>query len=303
MPKIIKILSTVSLLILFCLPHPFVYAQNKIIAIVNDDVITEKDYLEFINFTRIELAQRMPEAEVEKRISAMQKDLLERLIEDRLIIQQAKKVNISVDKLRVKSRIDEIKKQYGSEAAFQEALKRQGLVQADLEQKIREQFMMFQVVEAKVRAKIIVNPAEVTRYYEENHGTMTVPQRRKVLVLISDSQESLTKAREDIVSGSPEEEVVKKYVLSKSELNAAKEELRNEISAIVFSLNSGEISAVSPIDGKFYLFKITEITPLHQLSLEEAKETIHGLLFNQKMQAAMVTWLDELKKKSYLKIF
>ncbi len=67
------------------------YAQDKIVAIVNEDVITKRDLDEFIVFTRIQLSREYQGRELETKLQSMKLDLLNKLIEDRLILQEAKK--------------------------------------------------------------------------------------------------------------------------------------------------------------------------------------------------------------------
>ncbi|MBM3243422.1 MAG: hypothetical protein FJZ12_01110, partial [Candidatus Omnitrophica bacterium] len=144
------------------------YAQDKIVAIVNQDAITQKDLSDFLNFMRLQLSQEYKGRELEEKIQGMKVVLLSRLIEDRLILQEAKKSNIVVDENRVRTKINEVKKEYPSDTLFQSELMKQGLTQADIERRIRDQFMMFSIVEQKVRSKIIIKPEEVTAFYEEN---------------------------------------------------------------------------------------------------------------------------------------
>jgi hypothetical protein len=47
---------------------------------------------------------------------------------------------------------------------------------------------------------------------------------------------------------------------------------------------------------------LDKIIPTRQLTLSEAQDRINGFLYGNKMQAALVKWLDELKKQSYIKI-
>jgi hypothetical protein len=68
------------------------FAQEKMIAVVNNDVITQKDYETFLNFTRMQLSQELLGDKLESKIASIRKDLLQRLIEDKLLIQEAKRM-------------------------------------------------------------------------------------------------------------------------------------------------------------------------------------------------------------------
>jgi parvulin-like peptidyl-prolyl isomerase len=80
-------------------------------------------------------------------------------------------------------------------------------------------------------------------------------------------------------------------------------ELKKEIEDVVFNLGIGEVSAPLKIDGKCYVLKLENIMPSRQLTLAESQSAIHSYLYDIKMQEGMARWLDELKSKSYIKIY
>ena len=152
------------------------FAQDKIIAIVNNEVITQKDLSDFLNFMRMQLSAQYKGRELEDKIQSLKPDLLDKLVEDRLILGQAQAANIKVDEARVKARIDELRRRYPSERDFQEALAEQGLTQADVESKIRDQMLMYSIIDAKIKSKIVVAPSEVTDFYEPvSYTHLTLP--------------------------------------------------------------------------------------------------------------------------------
>jgi hypothetical protein len=168
------------------------YAQDKVIAIVNNEVITQKDLTDFLNFIRLQYSRQLQGKALEEKIISVKRDLLQRLIEDRLILRQAKLDKIVIDSTRVKSKIDEIKKRYGSESDFEVDLAKQGLVRADLENKISEQMLMYNFVEQNVRSKVVIRPDEVTSFYAQNKGQFLKPQER-ILTLFILQDESIAK--------------------------------------------------------------------------------------------------------------
>jgi len=281
----------------------FCQAEDKIIAIVNKDIITQKDLNDFINFMRLQLMAEYKAEQLENKIQSIKSDLLERLIEDRLILQEAKKEDIKVDENRVKARINELKERYPSDTEFQESLKQQGLVQADLELKTREQLLMYSIVDTKIRSKIVVNPKEVTDFYEKHAQEFNVPQER-AFELVSISDEKLAQEiYNQLKTGESLNNLGQKYSLNVNNLNCHQDgELKKEIEDAVFSLEQGETSQPLKIEDRFYIFKLNNIIPSKQKSLTEVQDQIQALLFNEKMEERLTLWLDELKKKSYIKI-
>ncbi|MDD5730450.1 MAG: peptidyl-prolyl cis-trans isomerase [Candidatus Omnitrophica bacterium] len=279
------------------------FAQDKIIAVVNNDIITQKDLDDFINFTRVQLARQYDEQKVEKEIQNIKKDLLDRLIEDRLIMQEAKKSEVKVDESRVKEKIEEIRKKYGSDAELNNSLKRQGLVLADLENKIREQLLMYSIVDSKVRSKVAVNPGEITDFYYKNADEFKVSEEREFDSINLDDENLAKEVCNKLRAGENLMDLSIKYTLKINKLSARKGgELRKDIEDAVFGLKINEVSDPVKSQDSFYVFRLTNIIPPRQESFSEAKDNIYKYILDKKMQEGLVDWLVQLKKKSYIKI-
>lgn len=281
----------------------FSSAQDKIVAIVNDDVITQKDLNDFINFMRVELSTKYTGKQLESKIQSMKLDLLDKLIEDRLILQEAKRNKINVDESRVKARVDEIRKHYASDSEFQKSLSKQGLVEADLESKIREQSLMYNIVDSKIRSKIIVNPGEVTDFYRENIEKLRLPEEREFDAITIDSESLAQEAFGALKNSQKLEEVINRYALSVNKFNTLKDgQLRKDIEEAVSKLNLGETSPPIKIEDKYYIFKLDNIIPGRQQTLSEVQDEIYKFLYDRKMQEQLTKWLDALRGHAYIKI-
>jgi peptidyl-prolyl cis-trans isomerase SurA len=241
--------------------------------------------------------------ELESKVQSMKLDLLNRLIEDRIILREAKASNIQVDESRIKERVNELKKRYSSDMDFQRSLSQQGLTQADIETKIREQFLTYGVIDAKVKSKVVVNPREVTEFYEQNTAKFYTSEGRQLEVIVVDKEDFANQVYKDLKSGSDFNDTAAKFALSVDKINASKDgELNREIEAVVFNLKPSEISRPIKIGDTFYIFKFDNIIPPRQQSLLEVQDKIYTFIFEQKMQEALGTWLNELKKQAYIKI-
>ena len=95
-----RIISSLFLVSLILLSTGYLYALDKVIAVVNSEVITQKDLADFLNFMRLQYSRQFQGKALEEKVDSMKKDLLQRLIEDRLILQQAKLDKLSVEPSR-----------------------------------------------------------------------------------------------------------------------------------------------------------------------------------------------------------
>lgn len=278
------------------------YAQDKIIAIVNKDIITQKDLNDFSNYMRVQLSQEYSGKELESQLQAKKLDLINKLIEDRLILQEAKRYGVIVDENRIKARLDEMRRRYPTELDFQDSLRSQGLVQGDLEAKTRDQFLIFNMIEYKIRRNITVAPTEVTNFYENNIQEFRATEERNVTSLNTDDENIAQKAYQDLKTGKSLDSVINQYYLSSDNLISAREgELRKDIEEVIFKLNLGEFCKPLKINNGYYIFKLESITAPRQLSLSETRDNIYTYLFNKKIEEELSKWLAELKKRSYIK--
>ncbi len=82
---------------------------EEIVAVVNDDVITLSQYKEQFDATVQQLRSALQGEEYEKQYQLLKKDMLNMMITDLLLMQQAKEKNLNVSE-QVKMAVDNIKK-------------------------------------------------------------------------------------------------------------------------------------------------------------------------------------------------
>ncbi len=294
-----------ALILSFCLFFSLtcLYAQDKVVAIVNNEIITQKDLDDFLNFIRMQYSREFKGKELEEKVTGMKQDLLQRLIEDKIMLQQAKNDKSSFDSSRVKEKINEIKKRYPTEAEFERDLAKQGLVQADLENKIREQMLMYNIVEQKVRSKVVVRPDEITSYYAQNKQKFLKPDERIVTIVILQDKDLANAVSYQMRLGKKIEELAGKYQFTTDKLSVSLgQQLRTEIQDTVFKLGLNEVSNPVKIDQQYFIFKLDDIIGSQQLTLVQSQDNIQAYLFEKKLQEELAKWLDEQKKQSYIKI-
>ncbi|MFA5145287.1 MAG: peptidyl-prolyl cis-trans isomerase [Candidatus Omnitrophota bacterium] len=297
-------ISALCLFLISCLGiwNPALYAEDKIIAVVNSDVITQKDLDDFINFMNMQLSRQYSGSELESRLQAVKQDLLNKLIEDRLILQEAKKSGIKIEESRIKARVNEIRRRYPSDREFKDDLIRQGLTQADVESKIKEQSLMYEIVEAMIKDKIVIRPEEVTNFYNSNTKEFAFPEERDIETIALENEDQAKSVSYSLKTGQKLADLAVRYPMTVNDLKVRQGEFRKEIESAVFKMNILEISNPVKIDNKYYIFKLNNIVPPKQQTLSEAQAGIHAFLFDKQMQERLAKWLDELRKKSYIKV-
>lgn len=279
------------------------YAEDKIIAIVNKDTITQSEAEVYLNIIRLQISRQFKGKELEDKIEEERKQLIEKMIEDRVIIQEAKRKNLQARPERVKFRIDEIKAAYQSEIDFENSIKEKGLTISDLEKKLNDQMIMRELIEREVKDRIIISPEEVTRFYEKNKNELfALAQTYAIEAIYLEDEKAAIALERDLKGGLGFQEAAQKHKASYSKDSVAKDQLRPEAQNELSALSPGEISKPIKLEEGIYFFKLLEILPPKTQTLEDAHNRIYNYMFEEKFAVTMLEWLEGLKSKAYIEI-
>ena len=132
---------------------------DRIVAIVNDEVITHNDLAERVNLVTKQLQRQsgqLPASDV------LSRQILERMINDLLQIQLAKETGIKVDDATLDRTIERIAQENNlSMTDFRSALERDGVKYPKFREDIRNEILLARLREREVEKDIVVTDAEV----------------------------------------------------------------------------------------------------------------------------------------------
>lgn len=295
----IKILS--GFLIFIFLANIGFCQVDKIVAVVNNEAITQSDVDNALKIALVELSQRYNKEELESKLEELKKNILSRLIEDRLICQEALKKRIEVDKNELDKRISALAANLGSEDKLLSALKEQGLTLEDIKKSFREEFLRYNLVEYEIKSRINVSPLEITKYYEANSKNFYQNETRKVIAIFFKQDEYYT-IKELLYKKSNYPRLLETYKDRIEKWNVERGRLKPEVEDIIFKTKKGDLSSLVKTDNGFYIFKVEDVVYPHTMSLDEAKGYVYEAIYNQKFNEKITEWLDGLKKKAYISI-
>lgn len=287
---------------------------NRIVAIVNDDVITTADVVAQVSSL---LADRQQVPQSEDESIKLHAAVLGQIIEQRLILQDAKKMEIKVGSDEVADRLKEIRSRFPSEEEFQASLAKAQLSEEQLKGHLRDQLIVQHAVDAKVRAKIFISPQDITEAQRAHPEMAQAGERVRashILVRVTDerpeaqARERMQAAHRQLVQGADFAQMAKRY----SDAPDAGEggsmgwmtrgQLLPELDAALFSLPVGSYSP--PIRSKlgFHIVRVDERAAARELNSEEANRAVFQQLYDQKFRDALGRWLAELKRHAYIAI-
>ncbi len=295
---------------------------DRVVAVVNDDIITLSELNEAIRpyEQKILASGYSPERE-RQMLFRVREDILNQLIDQKLTDQEIARYKLNVSENEIDQAIERIKKTNSlTDEGFRAALEREGITMETYRQKMKEQLLRANLLNKEVKSKIVITREDVRKYYDDHPDLYKVTQSYVLETIISrpePSRADITKAvcrnaLETLLpllrNGKPFSEIVstvqqpgldlRRIELGEYRLDVMAPEIREAVSR----LKSGEYSDVIETDQGFQVFRVTEIRRSQGKTLEEATVEIEDKLYREILDARFSQWLQDLRKKSVIKI-
>jgi parvulin-like peptidyl-prolyl isomerase len=271
--------------------------MDKIIAVVNSDIITEKELDVFMKVAGME-SDQVPEGDPNE----VRGIYLDRLVEDKLILQQALKLGFKANDAAIEDRIKEMKMRAGSPRVFDQALRSQALSLNDMRQKLREQFVVYELIRQQVKEKVQVSPKEIAEYFEEHRGEYLTSETAVVDSIFVPDKESVAEVQSALAGGKDFSEAAATFSKRSNIVLVPRGQFKKDLEDFIFGLAPGKPSEPFAVDDGFYIFLLKEIKPPSSQSLSEVKNTIKKKLEAQKTHQAMREFIESLKDKAYISL-
>jgi peptidyl-prolyl cis-trans isomerase SurA len=252
---------------------------DRIVAVVGNQIILESELKAQLALYATQLGIDLKD---EQKQEELEKELLEQMINDNLLLIQAQKdTTIEVTSKEVETAVEDqmkkVKSQFSSEDAFQDQLKAEGLTENELKKKYREQIkkqMLIDRLTSKRLSRVSVSTKEVKDFYQTYKDSIPdQPASIKlshILLEIKPAQstlDSLKKKAEMILGlakkGEDFASLAEKYSEDPtSSQNGGdlgffkKGEMIEKFEKAAFALNPGEISDLVETEFGYHIIKV-----------------------------------------------
>jgi peptidyl-prolyl cis-trans isomerase SurA len=142
---------------------------ERVAAVVNDQIILLSDLRRrAAPFLQQALEDAPDQGERTLRVKKIYKQLLQQLVDEELVEQAAKKMNVSVTDSEVDQAIDNVRRQNGmTEDAFWQAVKGQGFTDKQYRMDVRKQLLRLKVLNQRVRSRVNMTEQTVREAYDD----------------------------------------------------------------------------------------------------------------------------------------
>jgi foldase protein PrsA len=113
--------------------------------------------------------EKITQAELNQRLMQQAgKEVLDQLITERLILQEAKKRKINVSEKEIDKKIEEFKKQFPDEKTFRNQLKENNMTLDFLKEQVKLQLILEKILKDEIK----ISENEIRNFYEQNKDFM-----------------------------------------------------------------------------------------------------------------------------------
>jgi len=291
--------------------------NEKIVAVVGDEVIIQSELDESLRPVLKQYKALFEGEELEKKYQKAREEILDQMVKDELILQEAGKLDITVEEEAVEERLNEMIDKFPSEQKFLEALKNEGLSIESLRDKYREQLIIRKLTNIEVRAKVALGPQELLDYYNLHKTEFSDSEQVKLKTILirvreGDNEESIKTRVNEIRSMLLEGMDFGRLALISSEGPESQSrgdmgfvgmgELLEQVDKVIFNLKPGEISEAVRTDIGYHIFKVEVKKEARVKEFKEVKQYIEDKLFQQKAVTRFNEWMSKIKENVYISI-
>jgi peptidyl-prolyl cis-trans isomerase SurA len=287
---------------------------DKVIAIVNKEVITWSDLYKTMEFEAPPAIKALPDQQRREYFKKNEAKYLEMLIEMKLQLQQAPRAKVSVSEEEVNRAVESIRQKMNlSKEAFEATIKKEGFSMADYRQKLKEQILLSRVVDVEVRNKIVVTDADIKEYLAahpdftmENEGyhlahIFIVPNKEQ-----KEIEEKLKLIYGALNSGIPFADVARKYSEDTTASNGGdlgfikKDQISKEFLDVLVNMRDGDVSPPFGTENGIHIVKLIE-TRLFK-NPGELRELVRQKIVEERFATAYKNWRRGLRDQAYIDI-
>jgi len=297
---------------------------SEIVAQVNNDIITRADYLQALRDFKEELARQMTgktPTDIEAEYAKLKQTVLNLMIEDLLLEQKAKELNIDVE-ADVNQQMAAIAKDNGAKNVleFEDELKKQGIDPEGARASLRKRMQHDAVIQSEVLRPIFQNIPEQDKrkFYETHKEAFVVPGEVMISEIFlplegqtaTDVEQRAKRLVAELRAGGNFADAVQKYSppnrasrAQNGKIGSFKpDEVRPEVKAAISSLKPGEFTDPIRLQDGYQIVRLDDRKPetIRKYEDQEVTAAIGRALTMERAQEAQKKYVDRLKQEAYI---
>jgi peptidyl-prolyl cis-trans isomerase SurA len=294
---------------------------DRIVALVNNEVITLSELEQAGRNVFEEVRQNTPAREQATQLKSAHEEILDQLIENKLLEQEMRNKKIEVSDRDVDMAIQDIMKENKlNENELKIALAKNGMTYSIYRQQLRNDIGKMRLVTREIKSKIVIKEEDLRKKYSENLKEYTEPLMVKVQQIFlpfspGATEEEISAIRQeaqDILERARKGEDFSKLAATYSRGPEAKEggvlgffkpeELKPEMKEAVIKLSSGAVSDLIRSSEGFHILRVMERRGGEPKPFVEVQNKIRNEMIQAESERQFKDWMKALKAKAYIEV-
>ena len=251
------------------------------------------------------LAKREMPLKIEETES-LKEEVLDNLIRERVMIQRARDLFLSIGETELDARMEEIRKDYNGH--FDNLFSEDGISLPEWKEALRKRMLLEKLIARDVNAKIQVADEEAERYYNAHRKAYAMDRRVRVAQIVlpdpvrAEGILKRLKAGEDFGKVAREVSIGPEAAMGGDLGFFERGVMPEAIDRMVFSLPVGKVSRVARSPYGFHIFKVLGQAAAGGRKFADVRDKVIADLRKQKEAEAYKIWIEGLKAKAAIRI-
>ncbi|MGZ3538935.1 MAG: peptidylprolyl isomerase, partial [Thermodesulfobacteriota bacterium] len=290
------------------------------VAVVNQEIITLSEVGKWINPLKQEIVAE-DRLERWERIEGLRRQVLDKLIEEKLIDQEVKKSGIKISSKEIEATLEEVRRRNAvTQEDLEKALAVEGLTLETYKKQIEKGLQRQKLINWSVKVEAKPGEKELREFYQKNVGRYRANETYRpghiLLVIpkgatpeeIREIRKKGQKVLEKIKGGEDFGEMALLYSQDASGKNRGdlgyfkKGELFPAFEREALRLKIGEVSGLLRTEFGYHIIKLLDRKGVDPLPFEEVREKVKADYYDGEMEKAFKQFLSTLKEKSVIEI-
>ncbi len=317
-----RVVGGCTILVLLLFVNVRAEVVDRIVAMVNDDIILLSDLEQMLTVVSGTLdRQGYPASQKRQILNEQRKQVLEQLIYDTLTDQQIQRHGIKIDDDEVDATIAQIRKiNKLSETDLHRALELDGISFEAYRKQIKEKVLRTRLVNREVKSKIVITDEDIRSYFDSHqseYGGATKYELRHLLLKVSPSATSTEKESvyqrikglyERLQAGQAFEKVAGQYseapsaarngLLGVFDANLLSDQIKQALQGV----DPKQFSEIVDTDQGYQIFYVEGIMQSGGRSLDEVRAEIQQKLYADVVDQKFNEWIKDLRQRSHIQI-
>ncbi len=295
---------------------------EQIVAKVNNEIITKSELDRSRKNMELEMRSRkITDENIKTAIKEHEADFLRDRIDQLLLVQKGKELNLNVDQEVIKYIAEiQLKGKIADADQFAGWVKEQtGMTYEDFKSETKNSMLTQRVIGQEVRSKVLISKAEITKFYEDNKAKFVREEQvfLRELLISTDGKDAAgiaaaEKKAKDLVARARKNERFPEMARDNSDSDSSanggelppykKGEMAKELEDRVWDKDRNYVTDPIKIKNGFLILKVEDHHKAGQAARDEVEQEIQEALFGPRFQPELRKYLTKLRTDAFLEI-